>query len=110
MALGGRPIPGSGSGLAGPDVCGQLVPCGWPRRGERHGGTQACLSVGLPVTLAEIGVTTDEQIRTIAKNSCVEGETIHNMAGDVTPDELYDAIVLADALGQQMLGSTTEGC
>ncbi len=83
MALGGRPIPGSGSGLAGPDVCGQLVPCGWPRRGERHGGTQACLSVGLPVTLAEIGVTTDE---------------------------LYDAIVLADALGQQVLGSTTEGC
>ena len=32
------------------------------------------------------------------------------MAGDVTPDELYDAIVLADALGQQALGSTPEGC
>lgn len=61
-------------------------------------------------SLAEIGVTTEEQIRTIAKNSCVEGETIHNMAGDVTPDELYDAIVLADALGQQLLGTETEGC
>lgn len=69
-----------------------------------------CLSVGLPVTLDEIGVTADEQVRTIAKNSCVEGETIHNMAGDVTPDELYDAIVLADALGHQVLGDNTEGC
>lgn len=35
---------------------------------------------------------------------------VQGMAGDVTPDELYDAIVLADALGQQALGSTTEGC
>ena len=69
-----------------------------------------CLSVGLPVTLDEIGVTADEQVRTIAKNSCVEGETIHNMAGDVTPDELNDAIVLADALGHQVLGDNTEGC
>ena len=32
------------------------------------------------------------------------------MAGDVTPDELYDAIVLADALGHQVLGDNTEGC
>lgn len=69
-----------------------------------------CLSVGLPVTLAEIGITTDEQVRTIAKNSCAEGETIHNMAGDVTPDELYDAIVLADTLGEEVLSTTTEGC
>lgn len=63
-----------------------------------------CLSVGLPVTLDEIGITTEEQVRTIAEKSCVEGETIHNMAGDVTPDQLYDAIVLADALGKQRLG------
>ena len=41
-------------------------------------------------------------MRTIAKNACVEGETIHNLAGDVTPDELYDAIILADALGQEL--------
>lgn len=63
-----------------------------------------CHSVGLPVTLAEIGITTPEQIDTIAKNSCVEGETLHNMAGDVTPDELKDAIILADALGKEYLG------
>lgn len=40
-----------------------------------------CLEVGLPVTLEELGITTDEQIRTIAKNACVPGETIHNLAG-----------------------------
>lgn len=59
-----------------------------------------CLEVGLPVTLEELGITTKEQIETIAKNACVPGETIHNLAGDVTPDELYAAIVAADALGK----------
>ncbi|WP_248922693.1 glycerol dehydrogenase [Olsenella intestinalis] len=58
-----------------------------------------CREVGLPTTLAELGVMTDEQIRVIAENACVEGETIHNLAGDVTPDELYAAIVATNALG-----------
>ncbi len=68
-----------------------------------------CLEVGLPVTLAELGITTDEQIRTIAKNACVPGETIHNLAGDVTPDELYAAIVATDAQGREVLESLGEG-
>ena len=63
-----------------------------------------CLEVGLPVTLAEIGVTTPEQVEIISKNACVEGETIHNLAGDVQPIELYDAIMLTDALGKKALG------
>ncbi|MEE8703960.1 MAG: glycerol dehydrogenase [Olsenella sp.] len=63
-----------------------------------------CLEVGLPVTLEELGITTDEQIRTIAQNACVPGETIHNLAGDVTPDELYAAIVATDAEGRALLG------
>ena len=58
-----------------------------------------CREVGLPTTLAELGVMTDEQIHVIAENACVEGETIHNLAGDVTPDELYAAIVATNALG-----------
>ena len=60
-----------------------------------------CLEVGLPVTLAEIGITKDEEIRTIAEKACAEGESIHNMVADVTPDQLYAAIVAADALGQE---------
>lgn len=63
-----------------------------------------CMEVGLPVTLEEIGVTTAEQVETIAKNACVPGETIHNLAGDVQPVELYDAILQADAMGKLALG------
>ena len=63
-----------------------------------------CLEVGLPVTLEELGVTEDEEIRTISENACAEGETIHNLAGDVTPDELYAAIIATDAMGRAILG------
>ena len=66
-----------------------------------------CLEVGLPVTLAEIGVTTKEQIASIAEHACVPGETIHNLAGDVQPIELYDAILQADAMGKRALGQTS---
>ncbi len=61
-----------------------------------------CLEVGLPTTLEEVGITTDEQIKKIAEAACVPGETIHNLAGDVTPDELYAAIVQADAMGRAL--------
>lgn len=61
-----------------------------------------CLEVGLPTTLAELGITTDEQIKQIAQAACVPGETIHNLAGDVTPDELYAAIVATDAMGKKI--------
>lgn len=63
-----------------------------------------CLEVGLPVTLEELGVTEDEEIRIISENACAEGETIHNLAGDVTPDELYAAIIATDAMGRAILG------
>ena len=62
-----------------------------------------CREVGLPVTLEEIGVTTKEEIKVIAEKSCVEGESIHNMVADVTPAQLYDAIVVADSLGRAVL-------
>lgn len=62
-----------------------------------------CMEVGLPVTLKEIGITTEDQIRVIAEKSCVEGESIHNMVADVTPDQLYAAIIAADALGREAL-------
>ena len=34
-----------------------------------------CLEVGLPTTLEEVGITTDEQIKKIAEAACVPGET-----------------------------------
>ncbi len=64
-----------------------------------------CHRVGLPVTLAEMGVTADieNSIMAVAKASCAEGETIHNMPFPVTPEQVYAAILTADLLGQQWL-------
>lgn len=81
----------------------QLVLDGAPKE-EFEEVQNFCLEVGLPVTLEEIGVTTPEQVETIAKNACIPGETIHNLAGDVQPIELYDAIMQADAMGKIALG------
>lgn len=81
----------------------QLVLEGVPK--EEFNEVQSfCMEVGLPVTLEEIGITTPEQVQTIAKNACIPGETIHNLAGDVQPCEMYDAIMLADAMGRIALG------
>lgn len=67
---------------------------------EEFNDVQAfCLEVGLPTTLAELGITNKDDIKTIAKNACVEGETIHNLAGGVSEDEMYAAIIAADAMG-----------
>ena len=63
------------------------------------------VAVGLPITLAELGNFSDQDLHTIAKNACIPGETIHNLAGDVTETELYDAIIAADALGKKRKGS-----
>ena len=81
----------------------QLVLEGVPKA-EFDEVQQFCMEVGLPVTLEEIGVTTPEQIKTISQNACVPGETIHNLAGDVQPCEMYDAILQADAMGRIALG------
>ena len=99
-ALGGHSAPHGNCVAFGTLV--QLVLEGASKQ-EFHEVQQFCLEVGLPVTLAELGITTDAQIRTIAEKSCVPGESIHNMVADVTPDQLYDAIVTADALGKDAL-------
>jgi len=60
-----------------------------------------CYSVGLPVTLKEVGVTDINRVRIAAEKACIPGETIHHMCGDVTPEQLYDALLMADLLGQE---------
>ena len=55
-------------------------------------------------TFSEPRDFTDEEIHIISKNACVKGETIHNLAGDVTRDELYASIIATDALGRARLG------
>lgn len=65
-----------------------------------------CISVGLPVTLAELGIkkTVPEQIMAVAKAATAAGESIHNMPFPVTADDVYAAILTADQLGREYSG------
>jgi len=59
-------------------------------------------SIGLPVTLEEIGLinVTDEELRKVADAATVPGETIHNEPFVVSSDMVLDAIKTADAIGK----------
>lgn len=58
--------------------------------------------VGLPITLAEIGLTdlSKEELDRIAIRATAEDETIHNEPFEVVPDMVADAIMAADAMGR----------
>ena len=60
-------------------------------------------SVGLPVTLAEIGLDhmTPDMLDQIATRSTAKGETIHNEPFEVTPEMVADAIRAADAMARE---------
>ncbi|SHI66184.1 glycerol dehydrogenase [Lutispora thermophila] len=61
-----------------------------------------CNEVGLPTTLRELNVTdkSKEKLMKVAELSCAETETIHCMPFEVTPEDVYAAILTADALGE----------
>lgn len=61
-----------------------------------------CHEVGLPVTLAEMGITDATRLMPACEAACAPGESIHNMVGDVTPVQLYNAMITADKLGHKM--------
>lgn len=65
-----------------------------------------CIEVGLPVTLGELGIkeVKPEEIMEVAKLACAEGDTLGNMPFEVTPEDVYAAILGADALGRYSLG------
>jgi glycerol dehydrogenase len=79
----------------------QLVLEGQPRSVQEpvlHFATE----VGLPVTLAEIGLTDlpADLLGQVAARATAPGETIHNEPFEVRPDMVADAIRAADALGR----------
>lgn len=62
-------------------------------------------SVGLPTTLAQLGLADNapgyhDKLKKAAELSCAKDETIHNMPFAVTPEAVYAAIVTADKLGR----------
>lgn len=61
-----------------------------------------CLDVGLPVTLADLGITeiTEEELMAVAEAATAQGESIYNMPMEITKEKVRDAILAADALGR----------
>ncbi len=61
-----------------------------------------CEEVGLPTTLADIGLenASREKLWTAATKACAPGQPIHHEAGLVTPEKVLAALLAADALGQ----------
>jgi glycerol dehydrogenase len=75
--------------------------------GQPHSIMQEVLrfatSVGLPLTLAEIGLgrMTPDMLERIAARSTAKGETIHNEPFEVHSAMVADAIRAADAIGRK---------
>lgn len=61
-----------------------------------------CLDLDLPITLEDMGINEiiEEEIRSVARATCSEGETIYNMPFEINEDMVYAAILSADALGR----------
>lgn len=59
------------------------------------------LSVGLPVSLADLDVkeVNYEDILKVAEKACIPEESIHAMPFEVTPESVAQAIIAADAIG-----------
>ena len=79
----------------------QLVMEGSPRASVEQ-VVDFSTEVGLPLTLAEIGLPElpGDLLCQIACRATAPGETIHNEPFEVTPDMVADAILAADALGR----------
>ncbi|MFV0441844.1 MAG: glycerol dehydrogenase [Lachnospirales bacterium] len=65
-----------------------------------------CLSIGLPVCLADIGVDsiTEEELQEVSEKSCIPEESVHSMPFKVTPEMVAAAIVTADKIGSEYKG------
>jgi glycerol dehydrogenase len=62
-----------------------------------------CETVGLPTTLAAIGLhgVTDDELQIVAERACAEGETIHHEPLPVSPKAVFAALKAADVYGRK---------
>lgn len=65
-----------------------------------------CETVGLPTTLAQIGLgdAVEADLQQVGEVACAAGETIHNEPYPVAPAEVVAALQAADAYGQARCG------
>ncbi len=61
-----------------------------------------CESVGLPTTLADLGLSgvSDHDLGLVAEKTCAEGESIHHEPHEISPALVVGAIKAADAVGR----------
>ncbi len=61
-----------------------------------------CEEIGLPTTLADIGLQNigKERLIKAAEKACAPGEAIHHEAGIITPEKVLNAMLAADAIGK----------
>ena len=62
-----------------------------------------CASVGLPLTLEDIGITnvSDEDLEQVASGACAPGESIYNEPMEITVHKVVQALRAADAEGRR---------
>lgn len=62
-----------------------------------------CNEVGLPTTLEDLGVIEikNEEIKEVARLSCLPNDTINNMPFKVTVEDVYNAIMGANEIGKE---------
>lgn len=62
-----------------------------------------CESVGLPTTLAQLGLTdvSADDLSKVAVRACIEGEKIHHEAGEITPEMVIHSLLAADEEGKR---------
>ncbi|MDR0885928.1 MAG: glycerol dehydrogenase [Clostridiales Family XIII bacterium] len=62
-----------------------------------------CVSLGLPVCLADIGVESisTEELRAVAEKACIPEESVHSMPFPITVEAVMAAILVADRTGAE---------
>ncbi|MFO7925267.1 MAG: glycerol dehydrogenase [Halobacteriota archaeon] len=73
-------------------------------RDELHGFIELSIELGLPVTLAGIGLADADAatLQRAAEAACEPTETIHNEPFEVTPTAVADALLTADHIGRTL--------
>jgi glycerol dehydrogenase len=61
-----------------------------------------CETVGLPTTLAGIGLKNPDRgkLMAAAEKTCEPGSSVHHEAGEMTPEKVLNAMLAADAIGE----------
>lgn len=65
-----------------------------------------CETIGLPTTLAEIGINEINKttLMKVAVKACAPEEGIHHEAEKITPQKVVDALIAADVMGRRRKG------